>query len=94
MSDSKPPHRTSSYERLKAKLVRDPSQLNNKKDWNRPDTPEAIIRHALRGGARKSTHRFDCSIPANTMHFKTLLVSQVHFFWHMVCEQASISACI
>jgi len=52
MSDSKPPHRTSSYERLKAKLVRDPSQLNNKKDWNRPDTPEAIIRHALRGGAR------------------------------------------
>ncbi|KAI8582245.1 hypothetical protein K450DRAFT_228052 [Umbelopsis ramanniana AG] len=52
MSDSKPPHRTSSYARLKAKLIRNPSDIGHKKDWKRPDTPEAIVRHALHGGAR------------------------------------------
>jgi hypothetical protein len=61
MSDSKPPHRTSSYARLKAKLVRNPSDIGHKKDWKRPDTPETIVRHALRGGARKTDNLFlDC----------------------------------
>jgi hypothetical protein len=55
MSDSKPPHRTSSYARLKEKLVRNPSELNQKKDWDRPNTPQAIVKHAVKGGARKQS---------------------------------------
>ncbi|KAI9323625.1 hypothetical protein BX666DRAFT_1847844 [Dichotomocladium elegans] len=47
-------HRSSSYQRLKAKLKRNPSsfQAINKEAWPRPETPKEVLLHALKGGAR------------------------------------------
>ncbi|SAM04863.1 hypothetical protein [Absidia glauca] len=47
-----PPPRVSSYQRLKEKLVRNPSERVERKDWPRPDTLQALINHAVKGGAR------------------------------------------
>ncbi|KAI7852821.1 hypothetical protein BDC45DRAFT_179185 [Circinella umbellata] len=50
----RPSQRSSSYDRLRAKLIRNPSSYKevNKKDWNRPKTPNEIAIHAIKGGAR------------------------------------------
>ena len=49
----RPSQRSSSYDRLRAKLVRNPASYKevNKKDWNRPQTPNEIAIHAIKGGA-------------------------------------------
>ena len=49
----RPSQRSSSYDRLRAKLIRNPSSYKevNKKDWNRPQTPNEIAIHAIKGGA-------------------------------------------
>ncbi|KAI8142242.1 hypothetical protein BJV82DRAFT_516914 [Fennellomyces sp. T-0311] len=49
-----PQQRSSSYDRLRAKLKRNPSSFTkvDKKDWPRPQTPKEIAIHAIKGGAR------------------------------------------
>ncbi|KAI9491182.1 hypothetical protein BDB00DRAFT_767539 [Zychaea mexicana] len=50
----RPEQRSSSYQRLKAKLKRNPSSFTElpKKDWARPQTPKELAIHAIKGGAR------------------------------------------
>ncbi|KAI8337292.1 hypothetical protein BC941DRAFT_352914 [Chlamydoabsidia padenii] len=52
MSTTPPPIRVSSYQRLKEKLVRNPSERLDPKDWPRPDNLRVLINHAVKGGAR------------------------------------------
>ncbi|KAL0090897.1 hypothetical protein J3Q64DRAFT_1707611 [Phycomyces blakesleeanus] len=52
MEPPKPPHRVSSYQRLKVKLHRPPQENPVPKDWHRPSNLEELIHHALKGGAR------------------------------------------
>lgn len=53
MSDTlQPKHRSSSYQRLKAKLKRSPSSYTaiDKKDWPRPQNVTDLLIHAIKGG--------------------------------------------
>lgn len=53
MSDTlQPKHRSSSYQRLKAKLKRNPSSYTavDKKDWPRPQNVTDLLIHAIKGG--------------------------------------------
>ncbi|KAJ8660468.1 hypothetical protein O0I10_003926 [Lichtheimia ornata] len=55
MSDTlQPKHRSSSYQRLKAKLKRNPSSYTavDKKDWPRPQNVTDLLIHAIKGGGR------------------------------------------
>lgn len=47
------PHRTSSYQRLKEKLKRNPSEKVDTSKWPRPKTPQQVLHHAVKGGLRK-----------------------------------------
>lgn len=44
-------HRTSSYQRLKEKLKRNPSELIDTSDWKKPETPSQVLQHAIKGAA-------------------------------------------
>ncbi|KAF7725989.1 hypothetical protein EC973_009135 [Apophysomyces ossiformis] len=44
--------RTSSYQRLKAKLIRNPSERADPKDWPTPKNTAELLQHAVKGGAR------------------------------------------
>ncbi|KAI9022769.1 hypothetical protein CLU79DRAFT_804209 [Phycomyces nitens] len=52
MEPPKPPHRVSSYQRLKGKLHRPPQENPIQKDWHRPSNLQQLVHHALKGGAR------------------------------------------
>lgn len=45
-------HRSSSYQRLKEKLKRNPSERMDPKDWPKPETAKEVIHHAVKGAAR------------------------------------------
>ncbi|KAI8089945.1 uncharacterized protein BX664DRAFT_334285 [Halteromyces radiatus] len=47
-----PPPRVSSYQRLKEKLARNPSERIEKKDWPQPKNVSELLNHAIKGGAR------------------------------------------
>jgi hypothetical protein len=47
------PHRTSSYQRLKEKLKRNPTEKVDTSKWPRPKTPQQVLHHAVKGGLRK-----------------------------------------
>lgn len=46
-------HRSSSYQRLKEKLKRNPSERLDPKDWPKPETAKEVIQHAVKGAASK-----------------------------------------
>ncbi|KAI8063716.1 uncharacterized protein B0P05DRAFT_555409 [Gilbertella persicaria] len=46
------PKRSTSYQRLVAKLKRNPSERIDPKDWPKPDTPKEVIQHAIKGASR------------------------------------------
>lgn len=50
-------HRTSSYQRLKEKLKRNPSERVDTSDWPRPDTAKEVIQHAVKGATSKFNSR-------------------------------------
>ncbi|KAI8393947.1 uncharacterized protein BYT42DRAFT_487758 [Radiomyces spectabilis] len=52
--NDRPPNipRISSYQRLKAKLIRNPSERADPKDWPRPKNAIQLIQHAVHGGVR------------------------------------------
>ncbi|KAI7861729.1 hypothetical protein BDF14DRAFT_1898696 [Spinellus fusiger] len=52
MEPLRPPHRVSSYQRLKEKLHRPPQEEKYPKDWYINKTPREIAQHAFKGGAR------------------------------------------
>ncbi|CAO3609883.1 unnamed protein product [Cunninghamella blakesleeana] len=52
MTIEKPPPRVSSFQRLKEKIARNPSERLEPKDWPRPNNAKELLKHSFKGGAR------------------------------------------
>ncbi|KAI8969195.1 hypothetical protein BDF20DRAFT_907926 [Mycotypha africana] len=52
LREDAPPRRVSSYQRLKGRLKRNLPETVDKKNWKMPKTPNEVLQHSLRGGAR------------------------------------------
>lgn len=53
MTIENPPPRVSSFQKLKEKIARNPSERLEPKDWPRPNNVEELLKHSFKGGASK-----------------------------------------